>query len=188
MINNTSTIHDAVAESRGGPLTQTLEERRGRTRDTNTRQRNAYQSVSKYTDPDCGAVPYAALKTQGEMEADICDGIRRFEVECLGRGPKDVRVHLIGDLIVLRLYGVLTVAERQLVTSLDAEKGRDLVKQVRTQLVESSRPLIEAFVKEVTGVPMISMYHDVCTTAGEECFLFTLAASPEVREIVKKQK
>ena len=58
MINNTSTNHDAVAVSRGGPLTQTLEERRGRSMDTNTRQRNVYQSVSKHADPDCGAVPF----------------------------------------------------------------------------------------------------------------------------------
>ena len=48
----------------------------------------------------------------------------------MGRGPKDIRAHLIDDLLVVRLQGVLTAAEQHLVKSLPAEKGRDLLKQV----------------------------------------------------------
>ena len=77
------------------------------------------------------------MKTQGEIEAAICEGISRFEQEYMGRGPKDIHTYLIGDLLVVRLKGVLTVAEQQLVASLTAEKGRDLLKQVRTQLIEN---------------------------------------------------
>jgi hypothetical protein len=39
-----------------------------------------------------------AMKTQGEIEAAICEGITRFEQEYMGRGPKDIHAHLIGDL------------------------------------------------------------------------------------------
>jgi len=70
----------------------------------------------------------AAMMTQGEIEAAICDGITRFEREYMGRGPKDIRAYLIEDLLVVRLHGVLTAAEKQLVKSLSAEKGRDLLK------------------------------------------------------------
>src|SRR6186713_1235978 len=83
----------------------------------------------------------APMKTQGEIEAAICEGINRFEQEYMGRGPKDIRAHLIGDLLVVRLQGVLTAAEQHLVRSLPAEKGRDLLKQVRTQLIEAARPV-----------------------------------------------
>ena len=76
------------------------------------------------------------MKTRGEIEAAICDGISRFHQDYMGRGPKDIRAHLIGDLLVVRLQGVLTRAEQQLARSLPAEKGRDLLKQVRTQLIE----------------------------------------------------
>ena len=79
------------------------------------------------------------MKSQGEIEAAICEGIGRFEQEYMGRGPKDIRTHLIGDLLVVRLQGVLTAAEQHLVGSLPGEKGRDLLKQVRTQLVEMCR-------------------------------------------------
>ena len=52
---------------------------------------------------------------------------------------------------MVRLKGVLTAAEQHLVKSLPAEKGRDLLKQVRTHLLETARPLLEAMVQDVTG-------------------------------------
>src|SRR5689334_25285760 len=90
------------------------------------------------------------MKTQGEIEASICEGISRFEQDYMGRGPKDIHAHLIGDLLLVRLKGVLTAAEQQLVKSLPAEKGRDLLKQVRTHLVETARPVMEAMAEKVT--------------------------------------
>ena len=122
------------------------------------------------------------MKTQGEIEAAICEGISRFEQEYMGRGPKDIHAHLIGDLLVVRLQGVLTAAEQQLVKSLPAEKGRDLLKQVRTHLIETARPVMEAMVQEVTGVKVLSLHHDISTVTGEEVVLFTLAESPAFRE------
>jgi uncharacterized protein YbcI len=126
------------------------------------------------------------MKTQGEIEAAICQGISHFEQEYMGRGPKDIRTYLIGDLLVVRLQGVLTAAEQQLVKSLPGEKGRDLLKQVRVQLVETARPVIEEMVQEVTGVKMVSLHHDISTVTGEEVVLLTLVESPIFREGKKK--
>lgn len=126
------------------------------------------------------------MKTQGEIEAAICDGITRFEQGYMGRGPKDIRAHLIGDLLVVRLHGVLTVAEQQLVKTLRHEKGRDLLKQVRTQLVETARPVLEELVEAVTGIKVISLHHDISTATGEELILFTLAEAPSFRDVRKK--
>ena len=100
------------------------------------------------------------MKTPGEIEAAICEGISRFEQDYMGRGPKGIRAHLIGDLLVVRLHGVLTAAEQHLVTSLPGDKGRDLLKQVRTHLIETARPTMEALVQEVTGVKVLSLHHD----------------------------
>lgn len=126
------------------------------------------------------------MKTQGEIEAAICEGIRRFEQEFMGRGPKDIHSHLVDDLVVVRLQGVLTAAEQQLVQTLPTEKGRDLLKQVRTQLVETARPVLESMVLEVTGAKVVSLHHDISTTTGEEIVVFTLAESPLVREKKKR--
>jgi len=125
------------------------------------------------------------MRTQGEIEAAICEGISRFEQEYMGRGPKDIHTHLIGDLLVVRLQGVLTAAEQHLVASLPGEKGRDLLKQVRTHLIETARPTMEALVQEATGVKVLSLHHDISTATGEEVVLFTLAQAPVFREIKK---
>jgi len=122
------------------------------------------------------------VKTQGEIEAAICEGMACFEQEYMGRGPKEIHAHLIGDLLVVRLEGVLTASEQQLVKSLPAEKGRDLLKQVRTQLIETARPVMEAMVQEVTGVKVLSLHHDISTVTGEKVVLFTLAESPYYRQ------
>src|SRR4029078_753232 len=108
------------------------------------------------------------MRTQGEIEASICQGMSRFEQEYMGRGPKDIRTHLIDDLVVVRLKGVLTAAEQHLVQLLPAEKGRDLLKQVRTHLLETARPLMEAMIREITGVRVLSLHHDISTTTGEK--------------------
>jgi uncharacterized protein YbcI len=125
------------------------------------------------------------MKTQGEIEAAICEGMSRFEVEFMGRGPKDIRAHLIGDLLVVRLQGVLTAAEQHLVKTVQPEKGRDLLKQVRSQLIETARSVLEALVLEATGVPVLSMHHDISTITGEEVVLFTLAKTPAFRAAKK---
>jgi uncharacterized protein YbcI len=134
---------------------------------------------------DCKAAE-GAMKTQGEIEAAVCAGISRFQQDYMGRGPKDIHTHLVGDLLVVRLMAVLTAAEQQLVKTLQAEKGRDLLKQVRTHLIETARPLLETMILEATGVKVVSLHHDISTSTGEEVILFTLAEPPLFREIKKK--
>ena len=126
------------------------------------------------------------MKTQGEIEAAVCEGMSGFEQDYMGRGPKKIHAHLIGDLLVVRLEGVLTAAEQQLVKTVPPEKGRDLLKEVRTQLMETARPLMETMVQAATGVKVLSLHHDISTVTGEEVVLFTLAEAPAFRDTKKK--
>jgi uncharacterized protein YbcI len=127
------------------------------------------------------------MKTQGEIEAAISEGMARFEQEYMGRGPKHIHAHMIGDLLVVRLQGVLTAAEQQLVKTLPPEKGRSLLKEVRTQLIETARPMLESLVEDVTGTKVLSLHHDISTVTGEEIVMFTLVKSPQFRESKKKK-
>jgi uncharacterized protein YbcI len=104
----------------------------------------------------------------------------------MGRGPKDIHAYLIGELVVVRLQGVLTAAEQHLVKTLLPEKGRDLLKQVRFQLVETARPMLEKTVYESTGSRVLSLHHDISTVTGEEIVIFTLTEPPVFRETKKK--
>jgi uncharacterized protein YbcI len=125
------------------------------------------------------------MKTRGEIEAAVCQGMSRFQQDFMGRGPKDIHAHLIGDLVLVRSRGVLTNAEQHLVQSLPPEKGRDLLKQVRTELIEQARPILVTMIQEATGANVVSLHQDISTVTGEEVVIFTLDHAPAFRETRK---
>lgn len=116
--------------------------------------------------------------TQAESEAAICDAIIRFQDEYLGNRAKQIHIHVIKDLVIIRIMGVLALAEQQLGKSPTPDKGRDLIKQSRKQLLELARPMLESLIHEVVGVKVVSMHHDISTVTGEEMILFSLADMP----------
>jgi uncharacterized protein YbcI len=122
------------------------------------------------------------LQTQGEIEAAVCAELARFEQEHLGRGPKSVDASLQGDLLVVRMQGVLTAAEQHLVAAQPTDRGRDLVKQMRTQLIETASPLLSGMIEKITGVAVRSLHHDISTVTGEELITFALMHEPRCRE------
>lgn len=110
--------------------------------------------------------------TRGEVEASLANAIIQFEKDHLGRGPAEVRVFVIEDMILVRLRGVLTPAEVKLAQT---GEGHDLIKQIRRQLLEGSRPLLEAVVQEKTGSQVVSLHTDVSVKTGERVIVFSLA-------------
>lgn len=135
---------------------------------------------------DTPASEYTVPMTKGEMESAICERLGRFEQEYMGRGPKEIHAHLIGDLLVVRLTGSLTTAEQHLVQTVPASKGRELVKQIRTQLIESARPLMEVLIEEVLGKKLLSLHHDISTVTGEQFIAVTLSGVPYCRGVKKR--
>ena len=146
------------------------------------------------------------MKSQGEIEAAVCDGISRFQQEFIGRGPRDIHAHLLGTLLVVRLQGVLTPAERQLIAPWHEAaagtaaggagnseagehgsngdgngNGRSLLKQVRAHMVATGRPRLGELVEQAAGVKLVSVHHDISTVTGEEVIVFSLAEAPACR-------
>mgnify|MGYP005837643339 CR=1 FL=1 len=111
-------------------------------------------------------------RTRGQIEAAISKAIVQFEVEHMGRGPADVRTYAIGDAIFVRLKGMLTPAERQLALT---EEGRTLLKDLRRELVEASRPALVTAIEEITGSRVLSLFTDISTTTGERIIVLTMA-------------
>ncbi|MFK7803814.1 MAG: DUF2294 domain-containing protein [Anaerolineae bacterium] len=103
-------------------------------------------------------------KTIGQLESEITKAMVQFEKEYLGRGPRDARTYIISDMIFIRLQGILTPAESKLAENKD---GRQLVKETRRQLFESSRPLLEKMVKEITGAELVTLHTDMSSNTGE---------------------
>ena len=118
------------------------------------------------------------MKTKGELEAEVSNAVMRFKREYMGRGPQDVRTYLMDDMVLVRLKGVLTPAEQRLAQVEDPHRGRDLIKQVRVELIEHGRELLEEAVTAILGVGIVSLHTDISTRTGESILLFTLDAKP----------
>ena len=149
------------------------------------------------------------MKSQGEIEAAVCDGVSRFQQEFIGRGPRDIHAHLVGTLLLVRLQGVLTPAERQLLAPRheptgqadgsgaeggngngngnEQGNGRALLKQVRAHMVATGRQRLVDVVEAATGVGVVSVHHDISTVTGEEVLVFSLDKPPACRTKVTKK-
>ena len=118
------------------------------------------------------------FQTKGQLEAQIAAAITQFEREHLGRGPHEVRAWIIQDLIMVRLKRVLTPAEEKLARD---PAGQRLVKEMRRQLIEGSRAMLNEMILNLTGVPVVSLHSDISVKTGERIFCFTVAEDLESR-------
>ncbi len=122
------------------------------------------------------------IRTRGQLEAQICEAVVRFEKEFMGRGPLETKAYIIDDMVLVRLKGVLTQAELRLADAGDQKSGRELIKRIRIALLEQGRPLLESAVKEIVGVGVKSLHTDISTVTGERVILFSLTSPPVFRQ------
>jgi len=108
---------------------------------------------------------------QVEMETAIRNAIIKFEQEFMGRGPSDVRAFILRDIILIRLKGVLTQAERQLAKS---DEGIAMVKQMRQNLISQGRDQLCRQILEITGAETTALFTDIDAKIGERVIVVTL--------------
>ena len=116
--------------------------------------------------------------TKGQVEAAITAAISQFERDYLGRGPKEARTFIMQDLVLVRLKGILSIGEQQLATQ---PGGIELIKQMRSRLVESFNKELAQLVEQHTALKVISMHTDIRTRTGEGICLFDLEDDLEER-------
>ena len=117
--------------------------------------------------------------TKGQIEALISTALTQFEREVLGRGPKEARTYILHDLVIVRLHGILTPAEKQLAKE---PGGVALIKELRTRLVESFQDDLRRIVEHHTGQIVLSMHTDISTLTGERLLVFEMDVDLENRE------
>ena len=118
------------------------------------------------------------MKTKGELETEISNAVIRFKRDYMGRGPREVRTFLVEDMALVRLKGVLTPAEQRLAQVEDPHRGRDLIKQIRVELIEHGREILEGAIQSILGVRILSLHTDISTRTGESVMVFTLSEDP----------
>lgn len=123
------------------------------------------------------------MKTKGEVEAEIAEAMVKFEMDYMGRGPKEARTYLMEDMVLVRLKGVLTPAEQQLTKSAD---GVELIKKMRSTLIENARPVLSKVIGDIAGAKVIGLHTDISTIAGERVIVFVLDRNLE-KEVPRKR-
>ena len=122
------------------------------------------------------------MKHKRETEREISQAIIRFEKEFMGRGPLEARSYIIEDMVLVRLKNVLTPAEMKLAKSEEQQRGRYLIKQMRQELIEQGRPLLDAVIADILDVNVVSLHTDISAKTGERIIVLTLERRPDIAD------
>ncbi|HAC89893.1 MAG TPA: hypothetical protein DCF63_04555 [Planctomycetaceae bacterium] len=122
------------------------------------------------------------MVSKRELEREISLAIIKFEKEFMGRGPLETKSYIIEDMVLVRLKNVLTPAEMKLAESESDRRGRYLIKQVRQELIERGRPLLDAVIFDILKVKVSSLHTDISSKTGERIIVFTLEKRPDFQE------
>lgn len=109
--------------------------------------------------------------TKGQIEAKISEAVSKFEIEYMGRGPKQIKTIITEDIIVVRLIGFLSPTEKKLAQT---KEGIELIKKVRATLFENAKEDLANLIKQVIDVDIAGIYSDVNTVNGEKVIVITL--------------
>lgn len=112
-----------------------------------------------------------ATNSKGKLEAEISTAYIKFQREILGRGPKETKTYIIGDMVIIRMKGVLTHEEKLLV---QAERGKQIVKEKRQFLREQFHITANGFIENLTGCTVISNHSDLSTRIDEQVEMFIM--------------
>lgn len=116
--------------------------------------------------------------TKGQAEAKISEAVSQFEIEYMGRGPKQIRTLIIQDMIIIRLKGFLSQSEQKLAEN---SQGVELLKKVRMMLFENSQAHLVELIRSIVDIDVISTHSDVSTKTGEKFIIITTSDNLEER-------
>lgn len=105
------------------------------------------------------------------VEETIGNALTRLMKQQVGRGPENLKVYLIDDMILLRLKNVLTAAEAQVAAT---PEGRRLVEQFRTSLLDAWRAMLLTLVAQAVGAQVVCIHSDLDTAADHLVIIIVL--------------
>ena len=112
--------------------------------------------------------------TRAQLEDAISSAVAKFEKELRGRGPHETQTFVLGDMILIRLKGVLIPTEQHLLAGDASESGTRLVKQMSDALIEKGRSWMEEMVARLAGRRVLSLHADTSTRTDETVIVLTL--------------
>jgi len=90
------------------------------------------------------------MKPRGEIEAAMCQGYGQLRADHLGARTRD-SCPLVGDLLVIRLRGVLTAGRANNWSVPPLDKA-GICSASTNHLIETARPVMEKLVQDVMAL------------------------------------
>jgi uncharacterized protein YbcI len=109
--------------------------------------------------------------TTGQAKDQIAKQVTKFYADTLGHGPKETRVYIVEDMVIVRLKEHLLPVEQKL---LEGKEGIVLVKNIRKKLHEILTTNLVSIISGITGHKIITSHSDISTKTGELLEVFVL--------------
>lgn len=109
--------------------------------------------------------------TRGQLEDIIAKEVTQFYAETVGVGPRQSKAYITHDMVLVRLKGNTHPYEHIL---LKKSKGVEMVKHLRTTIIESVVDDLTAIVEKHTNTKVITVHSDSSTRTGERFVIFIL--------------
>lgn len=111
------------------------------------------------------------IKSKGQIEDAIAKEITSFYADKLGLGPRQSRVYLTHDMVIIRLKGNMHPYEHIL---LKKSHGVALIKNMRTAILESVVDDLTEIIERNIQASVISTHADSSTRTGERFVILIL--------------
>ena len=119
------------------------------------------------------------MKTQGQSESLICNGVTQIMLGFLGRGPKTIKCHIFEEMIYSRIWNKYSSAEDSLILT---EIGSEILKNYRINSMLSVHSVFEKLIIDTFSIKLINFHHDITVVNGEEVLIFTLESIPKFKQ------
>jgi len=110
-------------------------------------------------------------KSKGQIEDGIAKEITSFYADKLGLGPRQSRVYIEHDMVIVRLKGNTRPYEHVL---LKKSQGVSMVKNMRTVVLESVVDDLTVIIEKHVKGNVISVHADSSTRTGERFVILIL--------------
>lgn len=116
------------------------------------------------------------MVSKGKLEAVLAQEFVQFQKEMIGKGPQDIKVSIVKDMIIIRTYGVFSPAEQVLAEDKENEL---FLKSMNVRLIKHLSDKIKKKIVDIVGVEVEELFVDTSIKTNQRISVLTLKENIE---------
>lgn len=114
--------------------------------------------------------------SKGKIEAILAQEFVQFQKEMIGKGPQDIKVTILKDMIIIRSFGVFSPAEQVLAQDKENEL---FLKSLNARMIRHLAGKIKEKIFSIVEVEVNDLFVDTSINSNERITVLTLKESIE---------